>query len=316
MSWFLSLICQSAEKVSCNEPPPPQGLEEVLWDLLLNYQPSFMSVPSGMASLIQLEPDSRWREVIVPPALVLVLGKRGSGKSALAYRLLELFRHRLAPYLVGAPARAKQLLPDWVGMVPTLEELPSKTIALVDEAYLAYHARQSLAQESKAMSQLLNLSRQREQTLIFVAQEARQVDKNIASAASVLVFKELGMLQPEFERPELKRLVGEAKDALAGKTGDKRRWAYVFSPDADFAGLLESQLPSFWKPSLSRLFAGDPAPASSRSAKITTPQEKAQMARSLREQGLSYRQIAQRLGVSKSTVVNYLKGYPYRGNTP
>ena len=62
-----------------------------------------------------VEPDARWREVIVPPAVIRVLGKRGSGKSALAYRMLELFRNRLTPYLVGAPAQAGKLLPEWVG---------------------------------------------------------------------------------------------------------------------------------------------------------------------------------------------------------
>jgi DNA-binding CsgD family transcriptional regulator len=252
--------------------------------------------------------------VILPPAVVLVLGKRGSGKSALAYRLLELFRLQLSPYVVGVPAQAKQLLPDWVGIAPTLEELPNRCIALIDEAYLAYHSRQSLAQASTSMSQVLNLSRQREQTLLFVAQEARQVDKNIASTASVLVFKELGMLQPEFERPELRKLVGEAKEALAGKMGDKCKWAYAYSPDANFLGLLESRLPSFWKPSLSRLFAADQPPANLRAAKALTIQEKVQMAHEWQRQGLSYNQIAQRLGVSKSTVANYLKGYPYRSN--
>ena len=102
----------------------------------------------------------------------------------MAYRLLELFRNQLAPYVIGAPVRANQLLPDWVGILPNLEDLPNKTIALIDEDYLTYHARESMAQESKAMSQALNLSRQREQVLIFVTQETRQVEKNIASAPS------------------------------------------------------------------------------------------------------------------------------------
>ena len=72
-----------------------------------------------------------------------------------------------------------------------------------------------MAQESAAMSQQLNLSRQRNQTLIFVSQEARQLDRNIASSASVVVIKEMGMLQPEFDRPELRKLVTEATEALA-----------------------------------------------------------------------------------------------------
>ena len=259
-----------------------------------------------------LEPDARWRDVIVPPAVILILGKRGSGKSALAYRLLELFRHRLVPYVVGAPPQARKLLPDWIGIAPTLEDLPFNSIALIDEAYLAFHARGSMAAASKAMSQALNLSRQRNQTLIFVSQEARQVDRNIASSASVLVFKDLGMLQPEFDRPELKSLVRQARDAIAARSGDRRLWAYVYSPDADHLGLLKSQLPSFWKPSISRLFAQGSTSSASRPAKKMAPQDKAQRAMELRQEGHSYSQIAMRLGVSKSTVVNYLKGYPYR----
>ena len=55
-----------------------------------------------------VEVDARWREVIVPPAVILILGKKGAGKSALAYRLLELFRYRLTPYVVGAPTLEKR----------------------------------------------------------------------------------------------------------------------------------------------------------------------------------------------------------------
>ncbi len=162
------------------------------------------------------------------------------------------------------------------------------------------------------MSQLVNLSRQREQTLIFVSQEARQVDRNIASSANVVIFKDPGIMQQSFDRPELRMLVGQAREALGSVQGDRRRWSYVYSPDADFVGLMASQLPTFWKPGLSRLFASGDSPASARRATRLSPQQKAVRAKELHAKGYSLSQIAQELGVSKSTVVNYLKGYPYR----
>ena len=90
------------------------------------------------------------------------------------------------------------------------------------------------------------------------------------------------------------------------------KWAYVYSPDTDFTGLLESELPTFWKSSLSKLFASAGTPSSTRKARTLNPDEKAKRAQDLKGRGYSYSQIAKELGVSKSTVVNYLKGYPYR----
>jgi len=269
-----------------------------------------LAAPTGVPVVV--EPDARWRQVIIHPSVILILGRRGSGKSALGYRILELFRYGPRVYVIGVPASARSLLPGWIGIAPSLDEVPPKAIALVDEAYLHYHARGSMAQESKAMSQLLDLSRQREQTIIFVSQEARQVDRNIASSANVVVFKNLGMLQLEFDRPELNKLAAQAKEAFATVKGDRRRWSFIYAPDSDFLGLLENELPSFWKPKLSRLFASAAAPSTPRPPKRMTPQEKAQKAREMHDRGASHREIAQALDVSTGTVTNYIKGYPYR----
>ena len=138
------------------------------------------------------------------------------------------------------------------------------------------------------------------------------MDRNIASSATVIAFKEIGMLQPEFDRPELRKLVGQAQESFGGVRGDTTRWSYVYSPDADFVGRLENQLATFWKPRLSRLFVAQGQTAVHRPAKRQTPQERTQKAKELRSQGRSLSEIANVLGVSKSTVVNYLKGYPYR----
>ncbi|MFC1980448.1 helix-turn-helix domain-containing protein [Chloroflexota bacterium] len=264
-----------------------------------------------------LERDTAWRTKIVHPSVVLILGKRGSGKSALGYRLLELLRYYVADiYVIGVPEQARKLLPEWIGIVPSLEDLPAKCIALVDEANLAYHARCSMTAKSKAMSQALNLSRQKEQTLIFISQEAGHIDKNIAGSANVLVFKELGMLQLEFDRPQLTKLGTQAKQALDSVQGNKQRWSFVYAPDNDFLGLMENELPSFWKPRLSRAFAKGPASPTQRQPKSMTLQDRLKRALELRAQGASYGVIARELGVSRGTVVNYIKGYPYSRQIP
>jgi hypothetical protein len=123
------------------------------------------------------------------------------------------------------------------------------------------------------------------------------------------------MLQLEFERPELNKLATQAKEALAPFKGDKRR-SFVYAPDADFLGLLENGLPSFWKTSLSHIFVAGSSPSTVRVAKRLTPRDKAQRAMELHEQGRSVGEIARELGVSRGTVVNYLRDYPYRLRKP
>ena len=268
--------------------------------------------PPTLKDPVRDEPDAEWRDVIVPPSVVLVLGKRGSGKSSLGYRLLELLRYALEPYVVGLPKEGEKLLPDWIGLAGDIDEVPTKSVVLLDEACLRYHSRDSLTARNKEMSRVLNLSRQRQQTLIFVSQEARLVDRGIASAANVVVFKDLGMLQPSFDRRELAKIASQAKEALAMVKGDRRRWSYVFSPDVNFAGLLENEPPSFWTSRLSCLYASASSPAGFRVSARLTPAQKAEKAKEMRTGGASYQAIARVLGVTRTTVLNYIRDYPYR----
>ena len=273
-----------------------------------------LSQPEIATSLkppLEIEEGSRWRDVVIHPSVVLILGKRGSGKSALGYRLLELFRYQLTPYVLGVPEEARKLLPDWIGIAQSLEEIPQKSIVVLDESYLRFHSRESLKSASREMSQILNLSRQRGQTIIFVSPEARQIDKNIASSANVVVFKSLGILQLEFDRPELSKIATQAKAALDTVKGDKRGWNYIYSPDADFMGLLENSLPSFWSNKLSHVFAAGGETPATKPPKKMTLQERIEKARELDRSGLTLGRIAKILGVSKSTAYNYIKNYPY-----
>ena len=69
----------------------------------------------------------------------------------------------MTPYIFGLPKQGQKLLPDWIVTTKSLEDIPQKSIVLVDEAYLRYHFRESLANRSREMSRILNLPRQREQ---------------------------------------------------------------------------------------------------------------------------------------------------------
>ena len=266
----------------------------------------------------KLSPDPQtietntWLKLIHHPLLILILGGRGKGKSALGYRLLELLRWVANIYVVGLPKEARKCLPEWIRMVASLEDVPPKSIVLVDEAYMPYHARSSMAAKSKAMSQLLNLSRQREQTLIFVTQESRQVDSNITSSANVIIFKKPGILQAEFDRPGLTKIASNAKEAFTTiSAGDEKNQSYVYAPDSDFTGLVENSLPTFWTQKLSHIFAagGEVITIAPKETPLT---ERIERAKQLKQQGLSQGQIAKMMGVTRPTIKNYLEGYPYR----
>lgn len=299
-----------------------ERLRQILTDLKSDFQQALSNSTEAAMSNVLISPSSseqaddgkysKWWEVIIHPSVVLVLGKRGSGKSALGYWLLELFRYVLTPYVLGIPKQAQKLLPDWIGVAQNLEEIPQDSIVLIDEAYLIYHSRESLKIQSREMSRLVNLSRQRNQTLIFVTQEARQVDKNIASQANIVIFKEPSILQPRFDRAELNDIVTRAKLAFSNLSSDKRSWAYVYSPDADFMDLMENALATFWSTKLSHVFATGEPVSDGRLPKQLMRAEKIAKAKELRQSGNSYREIGKRIHINESTAYNYVNDYPYK----
>lgn len=186
--------------------------------------------------------------------------------------------------------------------------MPSGSMVLVDEAYINFHARDSQSKSNRDLSQVLNLSRQRDQTLIFVTQESRQVDRNLMSVADVIVFKEPSALQVQFERPEIRPLVEKAVAKFKQTSGDRRRHSYVVAPSLDREEMLENPVPEFWSSGLSKAFAGNPSGSTKpRRGRKMSPAERRPLVRQKREDGWSLSQIARHFGVSKATVVLDLK---------
>lgn len=277
-----------------------------------------LDIPTPSLPVFKPTPDPKtlerqnWLKIFRHPCTVIITGGRGKGKSALGYKALEFLHWQVETCVVGLPKATRKYLPDYVYMYATIEEVPSGYAILVDEGYLGFHARRSMAEANVAISQIINLSRQRNQTIIVVTQEARQIDINIVSQTDVLILKKPSMLQSKFERGPLRDFVEEANAAfLPIPKKDRKRYSYVIADEAEFKGLVENSLPSFWRPALSRTF-------STGGKAITIPGKKKSKAQAiektkeLKRQGLSLGKIAKIMGVTKPTIKNYLEDYPYK----
>jgi hypothetical protein len=177
---------------------------------------------------------------------------------------------------------------------------------LTDESYLTYPARESLKKSSQELSRPLGLFRQRRQTLIFVVQEGRLVDRNIISSSDIMIFKNPGTMQLEFERPELKKILNRVKEAFDKVKGNKKSYAYVYCPW--YEGMVECNLPSYWSEELSRAYAFGASVSDNRGGKVITLQEKKKEAKRLYGTGrYSYQQLAEFFGNDKSTIIYWVK---------
>ncbi len=272
----------------------------------------------GAISAYTPDLDEPLARLVRHPAVILILGHRGSGKTALAVRLQELLRDAAPPYAVGLPPKAARLLPDWYGLSSDFNTVPNNAIVYVPESYRMFHARTSQTAQGRMIADLINLSRHRKHTLIFDVQNAAQLDRNIISEVDLVLVKESGPFQAGFERNQLKSLMDSARAAFASVgQGRKKRATGVVAPGGGIAGqLMENLLPSFWTDSLSRVFEdtavgiGSGATSTSnrvgakaapaRKGKKTPAEAKREKAKAMHAGGHSYREIGRTLGVSPS----------------
>jgi len=208
--------------------------------------------------------DEEWRLILQHPQIYLIIGHRGAGKSAYGWSVLEYLHKtfQIPAYLLNVldrpiPAEKRKLLPKWINIIDEFDEAPNNCVVLVDEAYLKFHARTSMreARGRATMDKVLELSRQKRISAIFIVQRTDKLDKNIINAIDVLIIKNPSQWQIKFERAGLRKILEEAYEAFK-KIPYKERVKYAFVVSDAFVGLKTCGLASFWSEELSHFYEG------------------------------------------------------------
>jgi hypothetical protein len=182
--------------------------------------------------------------------IILITGKRGSGKTALGMKLLEVFSNKSTRncYIVGY---RKTRLPKWIHKIENIEGAPNNSVVLIDEGAVGYFSRESMKEANRVLSKMMTVARHKNLTLIIITQNSAMIDLNVVRLADTLIFKEPSLLQSRFERRALKDMF-EKVAPLFKKHEEPDRNFYVW--DDDFEGMLMYDLPSFWTPGISTSF--------------------------------------------------------------
>lgn len=249
-----------------------------------------------------------WFDLFVQGLVVLVIGKPGSGKSAFGYFILEKFQHRGSCYVINLPKCVHHLLPPGIGVYPSLEDAPLDSVLLMDEAAAQFPSRMSNSEKNRKLLEIIRLARQRNQIIIFICQEASYLDITVLRGLSTLIIKEPAPLQVLVDRPELKEFIQKAKGKFENTEEDRRTRAYIAFSPCGYEGMVVVEKPSFFTDELSRCYAISHQESEERKVPVLSKEEKKQKAYQWHLGGdMSIRQIARRLGVSKSTAWNWIK---------
>lgn len=158
--------------------------------------------------------EPAWGDILEEPFVTLILGSRGSGKTALSHRLLEVFGDNgRDAYIMGFPDERTDLLPEWVEpMEPTTDhrEWPNDSVVLVHEAHHILHARRSQDVENLEIDKLVTISRQVDSDIIFETQQSQRLDKNSVAAVDALIVRMPALLQEQFERRAVRPIIEDA----------------------------------------------------------------------------------------------------------
>ena len=181
--------------------------------------------------------------------IVLIFGKRGSGKSALGLRILENIKATTKRncYALGIK---EDVLPSWITTLQNIHDAETESIVLIDEGAISFNSRESMKDKHKELSKIMAIARHKNLTMLFITQNTGLIDKNVLKLADSLMIKEGSLLQVEMERLEIKKFYLKAKESLENIQGNKVKYLYLV--DADFEGLLTHELPSFWSQELSK----------------------------------------------------------------
>jgi hypothetical protein len=182
----------------------------------------------------------------------IILGARGSGKSAIGLKLLENLHANTKKkfYAMGLKD-----LPEWIINVENLETITNNSYILIDEGGILFSARQSFSDANKLLSQLLMIARHKDLSVIFISQNSANLEINAIRQADYLIMKPSSLLQKDFERKKIKEIYEDAAGSFL-KHSRVKGLAYIYSDQ--FKGFVSNALPTFWTAKISKSFSNRP----------------------------------------------------------
>ena len=182
--------------------------------------------------------------------IVLITGKRGSGKSALGMKFLEMYnkKTRKRCYAIGF-TNAK--LPKWIKKEVDIEKTPNNSVVLVDEGAITFSARDAMKASNKWLGKIMAIARHKNLSLVLISQNSAMIDLNVLRLADVVLLKEPSLLQAKFERKAIREMYEQVKPKFTS-LDNRKKYFYVWADE--FQGLVESGLPEFWSDRISKSF--------------------------------------------------------------
>ena len=183
-------------------------------------------------------------------AIGIVLGARGSGKSAMGMKLLENFKKKTQKN-VYAMGFNKEDLPNWINVAENIKEIQNDSVVLIDEGGIAFSSRKSMSSANRLLSELLMIARHKNLSILFITQNSSNLEVNVLRQADFLVMKPSSLLQKDFERKIIKDIYELRTDGFEAFK-EEAGLAYVHSDK--FQGFVSNELPSFWNVKVSKAF--------------------------------------------------------------
>lgn len=182
----------------------------------------------------------------------IILGARGTGKSAFGMRFLENTNAKTKKkcYAIGFK---EEETPSWIEVVDGTDKIHNNAFVLIDEGGVLFSSRNSMTTANKMLSELILIARHKNLSILFISQNSSNLDINIIRQADYLVLKPSSLLQRDFERKKIKQVYDEVEKQF-NEYKNERGLTYIYSDS--FRGFVSNKLPSFWSEKLSKSFSG------------------------------------------------------------
>jgi len=181
----------------------------------------------------------------------LILGARGSGKSALGMRMLENAAAK-SQKKVCAMGFDSTTLPGWIHCIQSTKQVPNNSFVLVDEGGITFSSRSFQSSANKLLSSLILVARHKDVSVLFISQNSANLEINAIRQADYLLLRKPSLLQKDFERKKIARIYSNAQGGFENLPNQGKHSTYIYSDE--FRGFVENDLPTFWSLKISKSF--------------------------------------------------------------